>query len=80
MLDNIGHRLGRDLIPIQTLMFARRPFLPFRMIRPLHSALPYLLLLPVLTERSQLSRHFQQCFIRYQSWLFSFPGGNPPGF
>lgn len=28
MLDNVGHRFGRDLIPIQTLMFAP-PLLAF---------------------------------------------------
>jgi hypothetical protein len=59
MPNNIVHRFGDDLILIQTMMFARLPFLPFRMIRALHSALPYLLLLPVFTVWSQLSRHFQ---------------------
>ena len=80
MPDNVGHQFGDDLIPIQTLIFARLSFLPFCMIRALYSALPYLLLLPVYTVWSQLSWHLQQCFIRFQSWLFKFSGGNPSGF
>ena len=76
----IGDRFGYYLIPIQAMMFARLPFLPFRMNRTLHSAWPYLLLLLVFTVWSQLSWHFQQCYIPYQSWLFGFPGGNPFGF
>ena len=76
----IGDRFGYYLIPIQTMMFARLPFLPIRVNRSLHSALPYLLLLLVFTVWSQLSGHFQLCYIPYQSWLFGFPGGNPSGF
>jgi len=29
---------------------------------------------------SQLSWHFKQCYIPYQSWIFGFPGGDPFGF
>ena len=75
----IGDRIGYYLIPIQTMMFARLPYLPFRMNRTQYSAWPYLLLLFVFTVWSQLSWHFQKCYIPYQSWLLGFPGGNPSG-
>jgi hypothetical protein len=73
----IGDRFGYYLIPIQAMIFARLPFLPFRGNAALHSALPYLGLLLVFTVWSQLSWHFKECYIPYQSWLFGFPGGGP---
>jgi hypothetical protein len=73
-------RFGYYLIPIQTMIFTRTPFMPFHVNRTLHSALPYLLLLLVFTVWSQLSNHFQQCYIPYQGWLFGFPGGYLLGF
>lgn len=76
----IGDRFGYYLIPIQAMIFARIPFLPFRTNAALHAALPYLGLLLVFMVWSQLSRHFQQCYIPYQSWIFGFPGGDPVGF
>lgn len=76
----IGDRFGYYLIPIQAMIFARLPFLPFRANAALHAALPYLGLLLVFTVWSQLSGHFNQCYIPYQTWLFGFPGGDPFGF
>jgi hypothetical protein len=76
----IGDRLGYYLIPIQTMIFARLPFLTFHRNAALHSAAPYLSLLLVFTVWSQLSWHFQQCYIPYQTWIFGFPGGDPVGF
>lgn len=76
----IGDRFGYYLIPIQTMIFARIPFLPFRRNAALHSAAPYLGLLLVFTVWSQLSWHFEQCYIPYQTWIFGFPGGDPVGF
>lgn len=76
----IGDRFGYYLIPIQTMIFARLPFLPLRQNAALHSALPYLGLLLFFTVWSQLSWHFQQCYIPYQTWIFGFPGGDPVGF
>ena len=73
----IGDRFGYYLIPIQAVIFARIPFLPFRANAALHAALPYLGLLLVFTVWSQLSWHFKQCYIPYQSWIFGFPGGGP---
>jgi len=76
----IGDRFGYYLIPIQAMIFARLPFLPFRANSALHAALPYLGLLLVFTVWSQLSGHFNRCYIPYQTWLFGFPGGDPFGF
>lgn len=76
----IGDRFGYYLIPIQTMIFARLPFLPFHRNAALHSSAPYLGLLLVFTVWSQLSYHFQQCYIPYQTWIFGFPGGDPVGF
>jgi hypothetical protein len=76
----IGDRFGYYLIPIQTMIFARVPFLPFRENSALHSALPYLSLLLVFAVWSQLSTHFNECYIPYQTWIFGFPGGSPVGF
>ncbi len=76
----IGDRFGYYLIPIQAMIFARLPFLPFRANAAMHSALPYLALLLVFTVWTQLSWHFKQCYIPYQSWIFGFPGADPFGF
>ena len=77
----IGDRFGYYLIPIQAMMFARLPFLPFREdLKASYSALPYLGLLLVFAVWSQFSWHFQQCYVPYQSWLFGFPVGNRFGF
>lgn len=76
----IGDRFGYYLIPIQTMIFARLPFLPFRRHAAVHVALPYLGLLLVFTVWSQLSWHFAQCYLPYQTWIFGFPGGDPVGF
>jgi hypothetical protein len=73
----IGDRFGYYLIPFQAVIFARIPFLPFRANAGLHAALPYLGLLLVFMVWSQLSWHFEQCYIPYQSWIFGFPGGGP---
>lgn len=76
----VGDRFGYYLIPIQTMIFARLPFLPFRKNAALHAALPYIGLLIVFTVWSQLSWHFRQCYIPYQTWIFGFPAGDPVGF
>jgi hypothetical protein len=76
----IGDRFGYYLIPIQAMIFARLPYLPFRKYARLHSALPYFVLLIVFAVWSQLSWHFQKCYVPYQTWIFGFPGGDPVGF
>jgi hypothetical protein len=75
----IADRASYYLIPIQALIFARIPFLPFRHNAAMHAALPYLGLLLFFIVWSQLSWHFDQCYIPYQTWLFGFPGGDPYG-
>lgn len=76
----IADRFAYYLIPIQTMIFARLPFLPFRAISAFHSALPYLSLILLFTVWTQLSSHFKLCYIPYQTWIFGFPGGDPVGF
>ena len=73
----IGDRLGYYLIPIQAMIFARIPVLPLQTNTQLHAALPYLGLALVFAVWTQLSWHFKQCYIPYQSWIFGFPGGGP---
>jgi hypothetical protein len=70
----IGDRFGYYLVPIQAIMFARIPFLPFRQNRAVYVALPYLGLLTFFMVWTSLSWHFQQCYLPYQTWLFGYPG------
>ena len=70
----LGDRFGYYLIPIQAMIFARIPFFPVRNYSKIHSALPYLGLLLVFGVWTQISYHFQACYVPYQSWLFGFPG------
>lgn len=70
----IGDRFGYYLIPIQAMIFARLPFLQFRFNQSLHSAIPYLVLLLVFGVWTQISGHFQQCYIPYNNWLFGLQG------
>ncbi|MGV0908797.1 EpsG family protein [Martelella sp. FOR1707] len=72
----IGDRFGYYLIPIQAMIFARLPFLPFKSNKALHSALPYMGLLAVFLVWTQLSYHFRVCYIPYDNWLFGLPAGS----
>lgn len=76
MSSVIGDRFGYYLVPIQAMIFARLPFLQFRFNQSLHSALPYLILLLVFGVWTQLSGHFQRCYIPYNTWIFGLPGGD----
>lgn len=69
----ISDRLGYYFIPIQTMILARLPFLPFHGNRQLISALPYLGLFVVLAVWVYSSSLFAQCYLPYQTWLFGFP-------
>jgi hypothetical protein len=75
----IADRTAYYFVTIQTIIFARIPFLPFERLRSLHSALPYLGLLTVFITWSLLSKIFVECYIPYQSWIFGFPGGDSNG-
>lgn len=72
----IGDRFGYYLIPIQAIIFSRLPFLSFKSNQSLYSALPYLGLLLVFLVWTQISGHFQQCYIPYSTWIFGLPGGD----
>lgn len=76
----IADRFAYYLIPIQAMIFARIPFLPFRSNAALHAAAPYVGLVVVFAVWSQLSSIFQQCYLPYQSWVFGFPAGTIDGF
>lgn len=75
----IGDRFGYYLIPVQTMIFARLPFLPFRKNASLHFALPYVGLLLVFAVWSLRSFLFELCYVPYQTWIFGFPGGDANG-
>lgn len=73
----IGDRLGYYLIPLQAMIFARIPYLQLKLSRQVHIAAPYLGLALVFTVWTQLSWHFQECYLPYNSWLFGFPDDLP---
>jgi hypothetical protein len=66
----IGDRFGYYLIPIQTMIFARLPYLYNMPNRNLLAALPYVGLSLVFVVWTQSSRHFQQCYIPYDTVPF----------
>jgi len=66
----IGDRFGYYLIPIQLIIFTRIPYLlNIRNRQPLVLA-PYALLTLVFVVWTQLSWHFQKCYIPYDTFLF----------
>lgn len=75
----IADRLGYYLIPIQMMIFARLPFLRFNRFASLHQGMPYIGMLLIFATWSQLSWHFQECYVPYQTWIFGFPGGDSVG-
>ncbi len=72
----IGDRLGYYLVPIQTMIFARIPYLPIRRLRSFYSAAPYIGLGLVFVIWTSLSRHFTQCYVPYNSWVSGFPASS----
>jgi hypothetical protein len=72
----IADRFAYYLIPIQAIIFARLPFIPFRSQKWIHVALPYLGLLTMLVGWTQTSSLFEQCYLPYQSWIFGMPAGD----
>lgn len=69
----IGDRIGYYLIPIQTMILARLPYLQLRWERQLMILSPYLALFLIFAIWTSLSNHFNACYVPYQSWLFGFP-------
>lgn len=68
----IADRVAYYLIPIQAMIFARIPFLAVRNSK-LYAVLPYIALLLVFVVWTSFSRHFQQCYVPYDTWLFGIP-------
>jgi hypothetical protein len=71
----IADRFAYYLIPIQAMIFARLPFLPFKANKNLHVALPYVVLLLVFIVWTQTSSNFERCYMPYDSWILGMPEG-----
>lgn len=69
----IGDRFGYYLIPVQTMIFARIPYLPLTNNRNLFIWSPYVGLFIVFAVWSSRSWIFDYCYLPYQTWLFGFP-------
>lgn len=69
----IADRVAYYLIPLQAMMFARIPYLPWKTERTLHIVLPYLAVLGLFVIWSTRSFLFDVCYLPYQSWLFRLP-------
>jgi hypothetical protein len=72
----IGDRLNYYFILIQAMILARLPFLPLRQGKAVAILLPYLGMFMVLVVWTLLSRHFEQCYLPYNTWLFGLPDLN----
>ena len=70
----IGDRFGYYFIPIQAMIFARLPYLPFRNFHSLHIVLPYIGILAIFLIWTMISFHFQKCYNPYDSWIFGYFG------
>ncbi len=66
----IGDRFGYYLIPIQIMIFSRIPYLKGIKNRPLLSVAPYVALSLVFIVWTQMSGHFNQCYIPYDIRIF----------
>ena len=69
----IADRLGYFMIPMQSIIFSRVPFLSSHRSQSLYAATPYIGLALLFTVWVSLSWHFQQCYVPYQTWLFGIP-------
>ncbi len=67
----IGDRFGYFLIPLQLVIFARLPYLRGLRNRRLWTTAPYAMLTTVFVVWTQLSWHFQQCYVPYQFGIHS---------
>lgn len=65
----IGDRFGYYLIPIQAMIFARIPYLPLGHLRQVYAFVPYAALTLVFVVWTQLSWHFNVCYIPYRMGL-----------
>lgn len=69
----IADRVAYYFIPMQAMILSRIPFLQLPKDRKLHIAFPYILLAATFMVWTSFSRHFELCYIPYQTWLFGFP-------
>lgn len=69
----IGDRIGYYFIPIQAMILSRISYFHFGSNRQLHIMAPYVVLLIFFFVWTQMSGHFQQCYIPYDSWIFGIP-------
>jgi hypothetical protein len=69
----ISDRYGYYLIPLQAMIFARLPYLRFKSNQWLYCVLPYLGLFITFIIWTQISYHFNACYIPYDSWIFGLP-------
>lgn len=69
----VADRLGYYLIPLQTVIYVRLPYLHFKANSQWLTAAPYLGLLLVFGVWTSRSMLFRQCYVPYQSWMFGFP-------
>ena len=72
----ISDRFGYYFIPIQAMIFARLPYIPFTKNHSMYVAIPYISIFLVFFVWTQISWHFHECYIPYKSWIFGLPGGN----
>ena len=72
----ISDRLSYYFIPIQAMIFARLPYLPFKRNHSTYIALPYLGIIIFFIFWTQFSWHFHECYLPYKSWILGLPGGN----
>ena len=66
----ISDRYGYYLIPFQAMIFARLPYFSFKSNKLLICLLPYLGLFVVFIVWTQISYHFNRCYIPYDNWIF----------
>lgn len=67
--STIGDRIGYYLVPLQLMIFARLSFLFRGEGRSMMTASPYLLLGMVFIVWTQTSRHFELCYLPYDTVL-----------
>lgn len=69
----IGDRIGYYLIPIQTLILTRTPYLSIGKNRGLYIKASYLSLALTFLVWTYFSQIFSLCYVPYQTWIFDLP-------
>lgn len=65
----IGDRIGYYFIPMQAMIFARLPYLPFKTNYSLNVALPYIFTFVIFITWTQASWIFQACYLPYENLI-----------